>query len=123
MISTPEALVLQARRQFDALLALVEAARDERIDRVEGQLFGGLLSLGLTLLRQFVAQHGTGDAGPLLDTAAATSGSLPIAAPEGHALFPAKAATARRRRARRGPTARPRAADGHRQPLTGRRSV
>jgi hypothetical protein len=40
MISTPEALVLQARRQFDALLALVEAARDERIDRVEGQLFG-----------------------------------------------------------------------------------
>jgi hypothetical protein len=72
MISTPEALVLQARRQFDALLALVEAAREERIDRVEGQLFGELLGLGLTLLRQFVAQHGTGDCGPTLDTATGT---------------------------------------------------
>jgi len=69
MISTPEALVLQARRQFDALLALVEACENERIDRVEGQIFAGLLSLGLTLLRQFVAQHGAGDAGPILDTA------------------------------------------------------
>jgi len=64
MISTPEALVLRARQQFDALLALVEAAKDERIDRVEGQIFAELLSLGLTLLRRFVAQHGTGDAGP-----------------------------------------------------------
>jgi hypothetical protein len=72
MISTPEALVLQARQQFDALLALVEAAKDKRIDRVEGQLFGELLGLGLTLLRQFIAQHGTGDAGPMLDTATGT---------------------------------------------------
>ncbi len=72
MLSTPEALVLQARRQFDALLALVEAAKKERIDRVEGQIFAELLSLGLTLLRQFVAQHGSGDAGPMLDTATGT---------------------------------------------------
>jgi hypothetical protein len=72
MISTPEALVLQARRQFDALLALVEAAREERIDRVEGQLFSELLGLGLTLLRQFVAQHGSGDSGATLATATGT---------------------------------------------------
>src|ERR1700676_1561189 len=72
MISRHETLILQAREQFDALLALVEEAQGQRIDRMENDLFGGLLSLGLTLLRQFVAQHGTGDAGPLLDTAAAT---------------------------------------------------
>jgi hypothetical protein len=72
MLSTPEALGLQARRQFDALLALVKAANDERIDRVEGQLFSELLGLGLTLLRQFVAQHGTGDDGPTLATATGT---------------------------------------------------
>jgi hypothetical protein len=69
MISSPETLVVQARRQFEALLALVETAKDERIDCVEGKLFGELLSLGLTLLRQFVSQHGTGDAGPTLATA------------------------------------------------------
>jgi hypothetical protein len=72
MFSTPETLVLQARQQFDALLVLVEAARDERLDRVEGQLFCELLGLGLTLLRQFVAQHGTGDVGPSLATATGT---------------------------------------------------
>ena len=72
MISRHETLILQAREQFDALLALVAEAQGQRIDRMENDLFGGLLSLGLTLLRQFVAQHGTGDAGPLLDTAAAT---------------------------------------------------
>jgi hypothetical protein len=69
MISTPDALVLQARQQFDALLALVEAAKNERIDRVEGQLFAELLGLGLTLLRLFIAQQGTGDAGPTLAAA------------------------------------------------------
>jgi hypothetical protein len=72
MLFTPETLVLQARQQFDALLALVESARHERLDRVEGQLFAELLGLGLTLLRQFVAQHGTGDVGPTLDTATGT---------------------------------------------------
>ena len=71
MISRHETLILQAREQFDALLALVEEAKGQRIDRMENDLFGGLLSLGLTLMRQFVAQHGTGDAGPVLDTAAA----------------------------------------------------
>jgi hypothetical protein len=72
MISSSEGLVVQARRQFEALLALVEATKDERIDRVEGKLFGELLNLGLTLLGQYVAQHGTGDAGPTWATPAGT---------------------------------------------------
>lgn len=72
MISSPEGLVVQARRQFEAILALVETAKNERIDRVEGELFGELLHLGLTLLRQFVSQHGTVDAGPTLATATGT---------------------------------------------------
>src|SRR5277367_3492621 len=72
MFSSPEALILQARQQFDGLLALVEGAKHERIDRVEAKLFAELLGLGLTLLRQFVSQHGTGDAGPTLTTATGT---------------------------------------------------
>ncbi len=72
MLSPPESLVLQARRPFDTPLALVEAALNERIDRVEGQIFAELLGLGLTLLRPFIAQHGSGDAGPMLDTATGT---------------------------------------------------
>ena len=72
MVSSLEVLVLQAREQFETLLALVEGAGNERIDRVEGKLFGELLSLGLTLLGRFVAQHGTGDVGPTLATATGT---------------------------------------------------
>ena len=72
MLSTPDALVLQAPQQFDALLALVDSSRNERIDHVEGQLFAELLGLGLTLLRQFVALQGSGDAGPTLATATGT---------------------------------------------------
>jgi hypothetical protein len=72
MISTHEEFVLQAHQQFDALLALVEKAKGQRIDCVEGDVFGGLLGLGLTLVRLFVATQGTGDAGPSLDTAADT---------------------------------------------------
>lgn len=70
MISTHEELVLQAHRQFDALLALVEEAKSQRIDCVEGDVFDGLLGIGLTLVRLFVVKKGTGDAGPSLDTAA-----------------------------------------------------
>jgi hypothetical protein len=72
MISTREEFVLQAHQQFDALLALVEKAKGQRIDCVEGDVFGGLLGLGLTLVRLFVTTQGTGDAGPSLDTAAGT---------------------------------------------------
>ena len=72
MISTREAFVLQAHQQFDALLALVDQAKGQRLDRVEGDVFGGLLGLGLTLVRLFVATQGTGDAGPSLATAAGT---------------------------------------------------
>ena len=72
MVSSLEDLVLQAREQFEALLALVEGAENERIDRVEGKLFGELLRLGLTLLRRFVALRGTGDVGSTLATPAGT---------------------------------------------------
>ena len=72
MLSTPESLVLQACQQFDELLALGEGTTSQRLDRVEDDLFGKLLELGLTLLRRHVAQHGTGDVGPLLDTATST---------------------------------------------------
>jgi len=70
MISTHEELVLQAHQQFDALLALVEEAKSQRIDCFEGDVFAGLLCMGLTLVRLFVVNKGTGDAGPSLDTAA-----------------------------------------------------
>jgi hypothetical protein len=72
MISTHEELVLQAHQQFDALLALVAEAKGQRLDCVEGDVFAGLLGLGLTLVRLFVTTQGTGDAGPALDTAAGT---------------------------------------------------
>src|SRR5271169_2108818 len=72
MISTHEELVLQAHQQFDALLALVEEAKSQRIDCFEGDVFGGLLGMGLTLVRLFVVDKGTGDIGPSLDTAAGT---------------------------------------------------
>jgi hypothetical protein len=70
MISTHEELVLQAHEQFDALLALVEEAKSQRIDCFEGDVFAGLLGMGLTLVRLFVHTKGTGDAGPSLNTAA-----------------------------------------------------
>ena len=72
MVSSLEGLVLQAREQFEALLALVEDAENERIDRVEGKLFSELLCLGLTLLRRFVALRGLGDVGATLATPAGT---------------------------------------------------
>lgn len=72
MISTHENLVLQAHQQFDALLALVAQAKTQRLDRVEGDVFAGLLDLGLTLVRLFITTQGTGDAGPTLDTATGT---------------------------------------------------
>jgi len=68
MISTQEELVLQAHQQFDALLALVEVAKGQRIDCFEGDVFGGLLGMGLTLVRLFVVNKGSGDAGPSLET-------------------------------------------------------
>jgi hypothetical protein len=70
MISTREKLVLQAHRQFDALLALVEEAKSQRLDCLEGDVFDALLGMGLTLVRLFVVNKGTGDSGPSLDTAA-----------------------------------------------------
>ena len=72
MISTREELILQVHEQFNALLALAQEAKSQRIDCFEGDVFGGLLGLGLTLVRLFVATQGTGDAGPSLDTAAGT---------------------------------------------------
>ena len=81
MISTHEELVLQAHQQFDALLALVEEAQSQRIDCFESDIFAGLLGMGLTLVRLFIDSKGTGDAGPLLDTAAGVWKRLEILHP------------------------------------------
>jgi hypothetical protein len=60
---------VQARQQFDALCAFVSAARGERLDRVEAELFTQLLALGRTLLQHLLAAEGTGDVGATLATA------------------------------------------------------
>jgi hypothetical protein len=72
MLSTPETLVLQARQQFDVLLAFVEKTKGQRLDRVENDVFSQLLELGLTLLRCYLAGQGTGDVGAVLTNAAGT---------------------------------------------------
>ena len=65
-ILTQEQLLLKAQEEFDALKeAIVADSRNRvRIDQTERKTFGGLLSLGLTLLRAFVAGAGLGDEGP-----------------------------------------------------------
>ena len=51
----------EAREQFDKLLTYVkDEARNEELHAVERGLFARLLSLGLTLLRLFLAERGTG---------------------------------------------------------------
>jgi len=68
MMMTKEKEFLNAQTQFSTLLSLVtQAVADgQRIDQVERGLFTGLLQLGLTLLKAFVAGHGDGDVGSTL---------------------------------------------------------
>ena len=64
-IVTQEQLLLKAQEQFDALMqSIVDYSQKEmRIDQAERNVFANLLSLGLTLLKAFVAGAGTGDEG------------------------------------------------------------
>lgn len=71
MIMAQERAFLKAQEQLSELEGFVEEASGagRRIDQVERELFGRLLSLGLTLLEAFVASQGDGDAGSELKTA------------------------------------------------------
>lgn len=68
MILTQEQAILKGHTQFERLLALVQqgAVRGRTIDRIERDLWSGLLALGHTLLEAYVAGQGTGDLGPTL---------------------------------------------------------
>ena len=64
-ILTQEQLLLNAQAQFDTLKkSILDHSRQRtRIDRVERSLFAELLTLGLTLLKAFVAGAGMGNEG------------------------------------------------------------
>lgn len=64
-IVTQEQLLLKAQEQFDALKQSIldYSEKEMRIDQTERNVFAELLSLGLTLLKAFVAGAGTGDEG------------------------------------------------------------
>jgi hypothetical protein len=66
MIMAQEQAFLKAQQQLQSIEAFVEQAAEDgqRIDQLERELFGRLLSLGHTLLSAFVASQGDGDAGP-----------------------------------------------------------
>jgi len=76
MIVAQEQAILKAQQQLQALVAYVDqaATEQERMDRVERELFSQLLLLGHTLLSAFVAQQGDGNLGPTLP------------APDGHTV-------------------------------------
>jgi hypothetical protein len=64
-VLTQEELILKAQEQFENLKALIvdDSQQQVRIDLTERGLFAGLLAIGLTLLRAFVAGAGMGDEG------------------------------------------------------------
>ena len=64
-ILTQEQLLLNAQTQFDTLKESIldHSQQQRRIDQVERSLFAELLTLGLTLLKAFVAGAGLGDEG------------------------------------------------------------
>jgi hypothetical protein len=70
MIFAQEQAFLKARQQLQAIEAFVDqaATAGQRIDNVERELFGQLLSVGLTLLEAFVAAQGDGDIGAWIKT-------------------------------------------------------
>ena len=64
-ILTQEQLLLNAQTQFDALKQqILEYSKERvRIDKAERNVFAELLSIGLMLLKAFVAGAGVGDEG------------------------------------------------------------
>ena len=79
MILMEEQAILKGRTQFERLVALVQegAAKGRTIDRVERDLWYGLLTLGRMLLEAFVSGQGTGDLGPTLPWQGRTLHRLP----------------------------------------------
>lgn len=69
MILTQEQAFLKGEAQFQQMADLVRKAGEDgsAIDRVERDLWHGLLALGRTLLGAFVAGQGTGDLGPSIE--------------------------------------------------------
>jgi hypothetical protein len=65
MIMAAEQAILKGQIEFEQLADVVRQASEqgERIDRVEGVVFQGLLRMGLALMKGFVAGQGTGDLG------------------------------------------------------------
>ena len=63
-----EKTVLEARDQFETLLAYLDTASDQpyALHEVERDIWDGLLALGRTLLLHFVQQKGQGDVGETL---------------------------------------------------------
>lgn len=84
MIMEQERAFLKAQEQLDGIEVFVEQAVGAglRIDEVERELFGRLLTLGRTFLEAFVAAQGDGDAGSTLETA---DGRSVRRSPERHA--------------------------------------
>lgn len=68
MILTEQQAILKGQTQFQRLVALVQegSAVGRTIDRVEREVWSGLLALGRTLLETYIAGQGTGDLGPTL---------------------------------------------------------
>lgn len=66
MMMTQEQAFLKSQRQLQAIQAYVEHAssQQERIDKVEREVFSQLLLIGQTLLKGFVVAQGVGDVGP-----------------------------------------------------------
>ena len=63
-----ELALLNARKEFDGLLELIETAiwQGQELHKVEGHLFRALLRLGWHLLCYFLARKGLGDCGTTL---------------------------------------------------------
>ena len=69
MIAQTEKSLLAAREEFEALLEYVQAAGrgGEAMHKVEGNLWEGMLRVGLATLEGFVEAQGKGDVGPRLE--------------------------------------------------------
>jgi hypothetical protein len=83
MIIAQEQALLKAQSQLQDLVTFTQEAAQtvQRIDQVERELMRRLLSMGLTLLQLFVAEHGDGDLGP---TAPADDGHTLHRLPQPH---------------------------------------
>ena len=66
--------IFKSKDQFDQLLNTVKevAEKEIEIDRVENDLWQGLLNLGRLMLQEYVNQQGNGDEGPSISVGGKT---------------------------------------------------